>query len=172
MHSAGRLQFVACWSHARRKVVESSTYQEQADHLLGMIQALYDIETRAKEYSVEQREQLRARESTSILNSIGKWLDSPVNDEVLPKSDFAEALRCIRKHWSALNLYVEDGRVPIGNNEVEQLMKQVALGRKAWLFVSSVADGERSAKMMTLVSALGATTSKFASTSKMFSPSY
>jgi hypothetical protein len=31
-------------------------------------------------------------------------------------------------------------------------MKQVALGRKAWLFVSNVAAGERSAKMMTLVS--------------------
>ncbi len=31
-------------------------------------------------------------------------------------------------------------------------MKQVALGRKAWLFVSNVAGGERSAKMMSLVS--------------------
>ncbi len=31
-------------------------------------------------------------------------------------------------------------------------MKQVALGRKAWLFVSNVASGERSAKMMSLVS--------------------
>ncbi|MCA9134195.1 MAG: transposase domain-containing protein, partial [Planctomycetales bacterium] len=40
----------------------------------------------------------------------------------------------------------------IDNNSVEQLMKQVALGRKAWLFVSNVAAGERSAKMMSLVS--------------------
>jgi hypothetical protein len=31
-------------------------------------------------------------------------------------------------------------------------MKQVAMGRKAWLFVCSVAGGEQSAKMMTLVS--------------------
>lgn len=31
-------------------------------------------------------------------------------------------------------------------------MKQVALGRKAWLFVSNVKTGERSAKMMSLVS--------------------
>lgn len=47
-------------------------------------------------------------------------------------------------------MYVRDGRIPIDNNSVEQLMKQVAMGRKAWLFVCSVAGGEQSAKMMTL----------------------
>jgi len=31
-------------------------------------------------------------------------------------------------------------------------MKQVAMGRKAWLFVCGVAGGEQSAMMMTLVS--------------------
>lgn len=152
VHSEGRLEFVACWAHARRKVHEAKTYEKQAEQLVGMLQALYDIETRSKEYSPGQREQLRARESVPILNAIQRWLDSPVVAEVLPKSDFADALRYIRNHWSALNLYVEDGRIPIDNNRVEQLMRQVALGRKAWLFVSSVAGGERSAKMMTLVS--------------------
>ena len=152
MRSDGRLKFVACWSHARRKVVESKTYQEQSDQLIGMIQALYDIETRGAQLTVPEREQLRARESAVILASIRKWLDSPVVADVLPKSDFAEALRYIRNHWSALTAYIEDGRIPIDNNLVEQLMKQVALGRKAWLFVSNVAAGERSAKMMTLVS--------------------
>ena len=152
VHSGGRLEFVACWAHARRKVTESKTYAKEADQLLGMLQALYDIETRAKEYSPDQRQQLRARESSTILNSLRRWLDSPVVAEVLPKTDFGEALRYIRNHWSALNAYIKDGRIPIDNNEVEQLMRQVALGRKAWLFVSSVAGGERSAKMMTLVS--------------------
>lgn len=152
VHSDGRLEFVACWAHARRKVVEAKTYKEQAGQLLGMLQALYDIETRAKEYSTEQRQRLRARESVPILNAIRKWLDSPLIDEVLPKSDFGEAIRYIRNHWSALNVYTEDGRLPIDNNLVEQLMKQVALGRKAWLFVSNVTSGERSAKMMSLVS--------------------
>jgi transposase len=152
LRSDGRLEFVACWSHARRKVVESLTYEQEAEQLLGMIQALYDIETRANEYSAKERQELRARESVLVLNAIRKWLDSPVVAEVLPKSDFGEALRYLRNHWKALNCYVEDGRIPIDNNSVEQLMKQVALGRKAWLFVSSVVSGERSAKMMSLVS--------------------
>jgi transposase len=152
LQSDGRLEFVACWSHARRKVEAATSYQKQANQLLRMIQALYDIETRAKEMGWKQREELRGRESSLVLAGIKKWLDSPALDRVLPKSDFAEAVRYIRNHWVALNVFVRDGRIPIDNNEVEQLMKQVALGRKAWLFVGNVDAGQRSALMMTLVS--------------------
>jgi hypothetical protein len=147
LESDGRLEFVACWSHARRKVEAATSYQKQADQLLRMIQTLYDVETRAKEMPWQEREELRARESSIVLAGIKKWLDSPVLNTILPKSDFAEAVRYIRNHWAALNAFVSDGRIPIDNNDVEQLMKQVALGRKAWLFVGNVEAGERSAMM-------------------------
>jgi transposase len=150
IHSEGRLEFVGCWSHARRKVVEASTYAQDRDTLLAMIQALYDVETRGKELTWEQRQTLRQRESTVILAAMKNWLDT--RPQVLPKSDFAEALRYLHNHWEALTVFVRDGRIPIDNNSVEQLMKQVATGRKAWLFVCNVAAGEQSARMMTLVS--------------------
>lgn len=152
LHSDGRLEFVACWAHARRKVDAASTYQKQANQLLRMIQALYDIETRAKEMDWQQRQELRARESCFVLAAIKKWLDNPALRRVIPKSDFGEAIQYIRNHWTALNVFVSDGRIPIDNNYIEQLMKQVALGRKAWLFVGNVEAGERSAMMMTLAS--------------------
>jgi transposase len=152
LESDGRLEFVACWGHARRKVVEATTYKLERELLLGMIQALYDVEARGKDLSWQERQSLRERESTIILAGIRRWLDSEPLGAVLPKSDFAEALRYLRNHWTALNVYVSDGRMPIDNNSVEQLMKQVAMGRKAWLFVCSVAGGEQSALMMTLVS--------------------
>jgi len=152
LQSDGRLEFVACWSHARRKVEAATSYQKEANQLLRMIQALYDIETRAKDMNWREREELRVRESSAVLTGIKKWLDNPAMDRVLPKSDFAEAVRYIRNHWEALNVFVQDGHIPIDNNDVEQLMKQVALGRKAWLFVGNVEAGERSAMMMTLVS--------------------
>ena len=151
-HSDERLTFAACWSHARRKVVEAATYPKECEVLLGMIQALYDIETRGKDLSWQDRQALREREATVVLEAIRRWLDAVPLQDVLPKSDFAEALRYIRNHWKELNVYVHDGRIPIDNNSVEQLMKQVAMGRKAWLFVCSVAGGEQSARMMTLVS--------------------
>ena len=152
LRSEERLTFAACWSHARRKLVECTTYQEECALLLGLVQALYDVETRGKDLPWQDRQTLRQRESTVILAAIRQWLDTTPLDAVLPKSDFAEALRYLRNHWTALNVYVQDGRIPIDNNSVEQLMKQVAMGRKAWLFVCSVAGGEQSAQMMTLVS--------------------
>ena len=152
LKSDGRLEFVACWSHARRKVEAATTYEKEANQLIRMIQALYDIETRSKEMDWKQREEVRARESSIVLAGIKKWLASPALNRVLPKSDFAEAVRYLRNHWVALNVFVSDGRIPIDNNYVEQLMKQVALGRKAWLFVGNVEAGQRSAMMMTLVS--------------------
>jgi hypothetical protein len=152
IQSDERLTFAACWGHARRKVVEAVTYRKEGELLLGMIQALYDIEARGKDLSWQDRQGLRERESTVVLEAMGRWLEAVPLRDVLPKSDFAEALRYIRNHWKELNVYVRDGRIPIDNNAVEQLMKQVAMGRKAWLFVCSVAGGEQSARMMTLSS--------------------
>ena len=152
LQSDERLTFVACWAHARRKVVEAQMYKAEGEVLLGMIQALYDIERRASDWTVEERQQLRMSESSLVLASIRKWLDSFPEGYFLAKSDFIEAIRYLNNHWAALNVYVEDGRIPIDNNRVEQLMKQVALGRKAWLFVGNVAAGEQSAMMMSLVS--------------------
>jgi hypothetical protein len=66
---------------------------------------------------------------------IREYLDSEALARVLPKSVFAEALNYLRNHWDALNLFVKDGCMPIDNNDAEQLMKQIAVGRKNWLFI-------------------------------------
>ena len=67
-------------------------------------------------------------------------------------SKLGQSLGYLRNHWDPLQTYLSDGRLPIDNNDTEQLMRQVALGRKNWLFVGSVAAGERAADFLTLVS--------------------
>ena len=148
LRSNERLEFVACWGHARRKVVESQTYKAEGEVLLRMIQVLDDIECRGTELDSASRQHLRELESRLVLSGIRKWLDSFPAGYFLPKSDFAEVVRYIDNHWQALLAYVSDGSVPIDNNRVEQLMKQVALGRKAWLSVGNVEAGEQSAMLM------------------------
>ncbi|MCA9123270.1 MAG: hypothetical protein KDB11_23970 [Planctomycetales bacterium] len=58
LRSDRRLEFAACWAHVCCKAVESSTYQQEGDQLLGMIQALHDVDTCAEENLIEQRKQL------------------------------------------------------------------------------------------------------------------
>jgi len=47
-------------------------------------------------------------------------------------------------------MLVSNASVPMDNNQTEQLMKQIAVGRKNWLFSGSVAGGERSAGLAPL----------------------
>jgi transposase len=153
VRSGGAILRAACNAHARRKVFEArEVYPREASLLLGMFQQLYDIETRGKTLSMDERRSLRQREAAPVWESLGAWLDGDTARAVLPKSKLAEALSYLRNHWDPLCVYLNDGRLPIDNNDVEQLMKQVAIGRKNWLFVGSVAAGERAADFLTLVS--------------------
>ncbi len=153
LRSQGRIQRAACVAHARRKVFDAKeTYPLEASLLLAKFQQLYDIEDRAKLMLPEERKQLRQSEATVVWGSFDEWLRGEAAARVLPKSKFAQALGYIRNHWEQLQTYLSDGRIPIDNNDVEQLMKQVAIGRKNWLFVGSIAAGERAADFLTLVS--------------------
>jgi len=148
----GAIERGACVTHARRKIFEARTaYPVEASEVLAKFQQLYDIETRGKPMSAEERLLLRQQAAKPIWESLGRWLDSPRAREILPKSKFGEALGYVRNHWEPLQLYLTDGRLPIDNNDVEQLMKQIALGRKNWLFTGSVAAGERCGDFFTLV---------------------
>jgi hypothetical protein len=100
----------------------------------------------------EDRQTVRDRDARPVWQRIRALLDSQPASQVLPKDKFAEALTYLRNQWDALQVYLSDGRLPIDNNEVEHLMKQVAIGRKNWLFIGSVAAGERAADLLTLVS--------------------
>ncbi len=118
--------------------------------MLAKFQQLYDIEDRGKTLPADERLVLRQDEAKPVWDALREWLDSPAAKDILPKSRFGQALGYLRNQWDALQLYLTDGRMPIDNNDVEQLMKQVALGRKNWLFIGSTAAGNRAADFMTL----------------------
>lgn len=155
LNSSGRIARAACNSHARRKIRESTAYPKDRQLWLNWYQQLYDIEDRGKVMSAEDRLTLRQLEAKPIWDSLKSWLEQVelrTSNVVLPKSDFAKALQYIRNHFTELKIYLNDPLLPMDNNQTEQLMKQIAIGRKNWLFCGSVAAGERSAGFMTLVS--------------------
>lgn len=153
--SQGRIERAACNAHARRKFENSSAYPEDRKQWLRWYQQLYDIEDRGRVLPSEERLALRQGEAKPIWDAMKAWLEEVkqrTTNVILPKSDFAKALQYVRNHAVELQRYLGDPHLPIDNNETEQLMKQVALGRKNWLFAGSVAGGERSAGFLTLAS--------------------
>jgi transposase len=143
----------ACVAHARRKVLESiDNHPIHASRLLAWFKQLYDIEDRGKHLSPADRQRLREAESRPLWKQIADYIDGPAVANVLPNEQFGKALGYLRNHYDQFVVYLDDGLVPIDNNDTEQLMKQIATGRKNWLVIGSVAAGERAADLMTLVS--------------------
>ena len=151
--SDGRIIRAACATHARRKVLEAeSNHPVHAHMLLEWFHDLYDIETRAHDFTPEARREIRQLESKPIWEQMRAYLASDAVANVMPKEPFGEAIRYINNQFEHLLVYLDDGLMPIDNNVTEQLMKQVALGRKNWMFIGSVAAGYRAADLFTLVS--------------------
>ena len=61
------------------------------------------------------------------------------------------AFHSSRKRWVALTRYLEDGAVPIDNNQIENLIRPWALGRSDWLFAGTLRSCKRAAAIMNLI---------------------
>lgn len=151
--SGEKIVRAACHAHARRYVYEALTYHPlEASRLLAWYRQLYDVEDQARGRSPDDVLALRRKLSAPVMGKLRQWLDGEAARNVLPKSKLGEAVRYLDHQWDALMVFLTDGRVPFDNNETEQLMKQVATGRKNWLFIGSVEAGYRASILMTIVS--------------------
>jgi hypothetical protein len=53
--------------------------------------------------------------------------------------------------WSAFTVFLRYGRICLTNNAAERALRDIALGRKAWLFAGSDRGGERAAVFYSLI---------------------
>ena len=63
----------------------------------------------------------------------------------LPRSAFGQAIDYALSNWAPLGVYLEDGRLELDNNLVENAIRPTALGKKNWLFFGDAEAGQRSA---------------------------
>jgi transposase len=149
--SGGRIIASCCLAHARRKFDEAkSSHPRLAAEALAFFQQLYDLEDRARDFSPDERRALRQREAVPLLDRLRAWLDAQAST-ALPKLKWGEAVGYARNQWSALVNYVDDGRLPIDNNDVERDLRALTIGRKNWLFIGSPEAGPRAAVLYTIV---------------------
>ena len=150
--SADRIE-VGCWAHARRGFHDAlDTDPENAKHAIAAIRTLYDIERQADDAGMdpEVRRELRAQQSAPLLVDFKAWLDV-IQPHVLPKSQMGKAIGYAMRQWEALNRFLDDGRLKLDNNRCERAIRQVAIGRKNWLFAGSEQGGRRAATLYSLI---------------------
>ncbi len=130
---------LACMAHARRYFEKAKDNDAaRSEYALGQIRKLYAIERQASEQELQPEEvkALRQKESLPILNEMESWLKEEVY-KVAPKSAIGKAIAYSLKLWGRLIRYIEDGRLRIDNNLVENSIRPVAIGRKNYLFAGS-----------------------------------
>jgi transposase len=155
--SNGSLRLAACWAHVRRKFDEAKAgHPRPAATVLLLIQQLYRIEKqlRQNKASAKLRQVKRAEHSRMITERIGTLLKHwKERERFLPQSLMGKAIDYTLTLWAHLQVYLEDGRVEIDNNMVENTIRPTAVGKKNWLFIGDADTGERSAIMFTLIEA-------------------
>ena len=141
-----------CWAHARRKFFDAHklNHSEIAKQALQWIAELYALEREAKDLDIEDRLAIRRTRSKPLLSEFKAWLLA--QRVQLVKADVtARAMDYTLRRWDALLVHVDDARVPVDNNPVENVIRPIALGRKNWLFIGSEQAGERASVLMSLI---------------------
>ncbi|MEB5935618.1 transposase, partial [Pseudomonas mosselii] len=82
------------------------------------IGGLYEVERQARDMSNEDRWRIRQEMAVPISKKLHGWMLAQ-RDLVPNGSATAKALDYSLKRWVALTRYLDDGAVPIDNNQVE-----------------------------------------------------
>jgi transposase len=141
-----------CLAHARRKFDELIKVNQSpvAKQAVQRIAGLYHVERQARELSPADRLAMRQQSAAPLWAEFKPWLQLE-RSRVPQGSAIANAIDYSLNHWAALTASLNDGRVPIDNNHIENLMRPWAMGRKAWLFAGSELAGQRAAVVMSLL---------------------
>ena len=62
-----------------------------------------------------------------------------------------QAIDYALNQWPSLLIFLEDGRLEIDNNLIENAIRPTALGEKNWLFIGQAQAGQRSASIYTVI---------------------
>jgi hypothetical protein len=108
------------------------------------------IERSLKDVSSEQRHAGRQERSKVVIEKLRHWLDASM-DSVPPQSLTGKAMAYMHRQWPKLIRILDDGRIPLDTNWVENAIRPFAVGRKAWLFADTVAGARASANLYGLI---------------------
>jgi len=147
---------VGCWAHVRRKFMDAKKALPKADQTKGnrvqqalsFIGKLYQLEQALNTVDADTRKVRRQSEALPILEKFKTWL---TRQSVPPATYLGKAIGYTLAQWPRLLTYLEDGRLCIDNNPVENAIRPFALGRRNWLFSDSQGGADASARLYSLI---------------------
>ena len=96
----------------------------------------------------EKRNQMRLEKEKPVLEAFWSWLDQ---QKLVRNTRMDKAVNYVLHRRATAETYLEDGRCSFTNSLSENAIRAFAVGRKNWLFSSSVEGANASAVVYTMV---------------------
>ena len=146
------LRLAYCWSHGRREVIKAipEVGSPIGDEILQRIAALYAIEKQIRGSSPEVRRAVRQEGAKPLVAELDAFIRAQ-RERLSRKSNMGKALAYLVNHWDGLCVYLDDGRVEMDNNPVENLIRPLTLNRKNALFAGHDEGAQNWARLASLI---------------------
>ncbi len=155
----GQVELAGCWAHVRRKFYEAWRAGEskpRSGWVLRQIKLLYRIERKLRQSRAgpRLRQAIRSSQSRMIAARLQRALfrfKTSRRHKPLPQSLMGKAIDYALGQWPAITAFLEDGRIEIDNNLVENAIRPTAVGKKNWLFIGAEEAGWRGAVIYSII---------------------
>ena len=154
--AANGLTRLGCMAHARRKFTDAIKAQGknkkrgEAHRGLALIRKLYRVERQARKLEPPERYARRQKHARPVFDDIRTWLEKALL-QIPSSSATGQALNYLHNEWDQLERYLDDGRLEIDNNLAENAIRPFVIGRRNWLFSTSVKGVKASANLYSLI---------------------
>jgi transposase len=146
------LRLAFCWAHGRRKLIKAKPKKGSpiVDEALLRIAALYKVEDAIRGSDPDHRRAVRQEMSRPLIDEFFTWLKAQAA-RVSRKSDLGEAMAYMLKRQDGFQLFLDDGRVDIDSNLVENAIRSPAMNRRNALFAGHDEGGRNWARFASLI---------------------
>jgi transposase len=146
-------QRAGCMDHCRRRFVKALEAGDlRAAVPVKLFSDLYDVERQARleQLDADALCARRRERSRPVLERL-RQVVAELHRAAVPKSPLGKATTYAVNQWATLQVFVDDGRVPMANAHVERQQRRTALGRNAYLFAGNDHGARRLAVLQTMV---------------------
>lgn len=142
-----------CMAHIRRKFDEAAKHDlKRASYAVKQIAALYAVEKEIRESATplaeEQIVAIRMERCLPVLKEMKIWLEQQYAAKLA--GPIAAAIAYALPLWEAMSVYLLHGHLRIDNNEIENAIRPLAIGRKNYLFAGTHETAQNAAIVYSL----------------------
>ena len=109
-----------------------------------------DAEAREQGLSVEARHDLRQQKAPELLEKIKAAIEA-AKPGALPGGALEKACHYALGLWPRLTCFLQYPELELSNNQIENSMRPIALGRKNWIHIGSPEAGPKVAAILSVI---------------------